>query len=458
MDDLLRLLLLKDPNTRLVLLGSGVLGAASGIIGTFAVLRRRSLVGDALSHASLPGICAAYLVVGDRNLLAFLLGALVFGVLGVVCISAIQAFSRIKEDAAIGIVLSSFFGLGLVLSSVIQKTPGGNKAGLDGFLFGKAASMVRSDVMLIMAACALIIVFSGVLFKEFGLLCFDRGFAAAIGRPVVAMDLLMMSLVCVCVVAGLPAVGAVLTAALLIIPAAAARFWTDHLPRVVLLSMVFGVAAALGGSALSATLPVPSSGLSRGWPTGPMIVLSAVIVFLVSMLVAPRRGVIAEAVRRTRLRRRIALQNLLRGVYELGERRGKADGDWDAAEIVCDGMNTRGTIGRAIRAARGKGFVRSAAGGRGASRQRFTLTGSGLVEAAQMARTHRLWELFLIHHADIAPDHVHRDADELEHLLPPSILAELQERMEEEGRLASAEKRGVPASPHAASLAVGGGA
>jgi manganese/zinc/iron transport system permease protein len=307
-DDLWDILLLRDPNTRTVLLGTALLGLAAGVVGAFAVLRRRSLVGDAIAHASLPGVCVAYFVVGDRNFAALLLGALVFGLLGAACIAWIRSTTRVKEDAAIGMVLGSFFGLGVVLSGIIQKQPGGNRAGLDGFLFGKAASMVRQDVFVIasMAGAALVVV--ALLFKELRLLCFDREFSAAQGRPVVALDLLLLALVAICTVAGLPAVGVVMTAALLIIPAAAARFWTERLVTMVILAGVLGMASAVVGTLVSAVVPGPPGSLSRGLPTGPTITLVAASIFGASMLFAPARGVVAELVRRFSLRRELALQ------------------------------------------------------------------------------------------------------------------------------------------------------
>jgi len=458
MDDLLRLLRLEDPNTRVVLLGCGVLGATSGVIGSFAVLRRRALIGDALSHAALPGICAAYFIVGDRSFFAFLLGALVFGVLGVLCIGAVQAWTRVKEDAAIGIVLSSFFGLGLVLSRLIQNTPGGNKAGLDGFLFGKAASMVRSDLYLISGAGVVIMLTVAALYREFGLVCFDRGFAASIGRKVVLLDLLIMLLVCVCVIVALPAVGAVLAAALLIIPAAAARFWTDRLAHVVMLSGAFGLVAAVMGAALSAVLPAPAAALSRGWPTGPLIVLFATAVFVVSMLAAPKRGVIADLVRRAGMKRRITMQHLMRAVYELGERRGDIRSPWSSSDLPANDTHLLRAHQREIRSAVRRGLLKvapSSFADAGRGTERFMFTDEGFARAAKLVRAHRLWELYLIHHADIAPDHVHRDADELEHVLTPDVVRSLEAELRQ-GDLIREAAAHFPESPHPTASAGGG--
>jgi len=429
MNDLIRLLLLRDANTRVVLLGTGLLGLTSGVIGSFAVLRRRALLGDALAHASLPGICVAYLIVGDKNLPAFLVGAVVFGTLGVLVISFLRAYTRIKEDAAIGLVLSTFFGLGIVLSRLIQNQPAGNRAGLDSYLFGKAAAMVRDDVYAIAAVGAVALGSIVLFFRAFRLICFDRDFAAAQGWPVFRLDVALMALLCVCTVIGLPAVGVVLMAALLIIPAAAARFWTDRLAAMLLIAGGIGMSSAMIGTAISA--------LVAHLPAGPLIVLVAASFFVLSVLLAPRRGVVAEYVRRRRMQRRIALQNVLRALYELGEKSGNqteahplglvlAKRDWKAPRLLSDIDRTAAI-----------GLVEVGPAG-------VRLTQPGLTEASRIVRTHRLWELFLITQADVSPDHVDRDADQIEHVLPAELIERLEKRLAEEGRLPAA----IPNSPH----------
>jgi manganese/zinc/iron transport system permease protein len=286
-------------NTTVVLAGSALLGAGAGVVGSFAVLRRRALTGDALSHATLPGLCLAFLVLGERSLPAMLFGALCTGVLGVAVISALRRWTRIKEDAAIGIVLGVFFGAGIALSGIIQKlVTAGSKAGLESYIFGKTAGMIASDVYLIggmSAVCTLLIV---LLYKEFKLAVFDAGFATAQGWPVWRLDMLLMSLVAVAVVIGLPAVGAVLMAALLILPAAAARFWTDRLGVMLILSAAFGMTMGVVGTAISVQVD--------RIPTGPIIVVTGSLIFLASMLFAPRRGALARGLSQLRFRRQLA--------------------------------------------------------------------------------------------------------------------------------------------------------
>ncbi|MEK6702308.1 MAG: iron chelate uptake ABC transporter family permease subunit [Planctomycetota bacterium] len=437
-EQLVRLLTLQDANTRTVLLGATLLGVASAVVGCFAVLRRRALVGDAVAHAALPGICIAFFVVGDRNFAAFMIGALVVGVLAAGFVSFVKAATRIKEDAAIALAIGGFFGVGIVLSRIIQNDPSGNRAGLDGFIFGKAASMVSGDAQLIAAVAIVVLMATGLLYKEFKILCFDRDFATSQGWPAMGLDLGLMALVCVCTVVGLPAVGVVLMVSLLVIPAAAARFWTHRLGTMVVLAGIFGGLSGMLGTALSATIPAPASGLSRGWPTGPLITLVAAAFFLISLVAAPRRGIVADVVRRASLRRRVARQNLLRRVYEMLEPGGDLSATWSVGDLGRVRMSGVGGVHGQIRRAVRAGLVEAGPEG-------FLLSPSGQAAAVRVVRTHRLWEVFLITHAHIAADHVDRDADQIEHFLPAETLAALEAKLVESGRT----PLGVPSSPHA---------
>ena len=271
-------------NALTVLAGTSLLGLACGSVGSFAVLRRRSLVGDALAHAALPGICTAYLAFGQRSFPLLFAWALLFGLLSVWCIWFIRRATHIKEDAAIAVVLSSFFGLGIALSRLIQNRPTGNRAGLDDFIFGKAASMVRQDVWVIASISLVTIIAITLLTKELKLLCFDREFAWAQGLPVRLLDIGLMTLICLCTVVGLPAVGVVLVSALLIFPGVTARLWTHKLETMVALGGAFGLVACFVGTILSAIAPGPGL-TSKGLPTGPVIVLTCAALFAFSLVV-----------------------------------------------------------------------------------------------------------------------------------------------------------------------------
>ncbi|HWL93308.1 MAG TPA: iron chelate uptake ABC transporter family permease subunit [Phycisphaerae bacterium] len=417
---------LADYNTRVVIIGTTLLGIAAGVVGTFAYLRKRAMVGDALSHATLPGIAAAFLITGAKSLPPLLIGAAISGVLGILCVLGLRRIPRIKEDAAIGIVLSVFFGAGIVLITFVQKMETGNQAGLDRFIYGKAAGMIFSDAALIGAVALAVLAGVLLMFKEFRAICFDAEYAAAQGWPVMLVDVIMMSLVVLTTVVGLQAVGLILVVALLIIPATAARFWTDDLRTMTLLAGFFGALSGWIGSSFSALLP--------RMPTGAVIVLCTGLIFFISMMFAPLRGVIASIVRRESLSLKIRYQNLLRAIAEVEEQAAPgisvpyahllAERSWKPRQI-------RGLIRRGFR--RGDLHAGDAGG--------LALTSEGRERANRVLRNHRLWELYLIRYADIAPSHVDRDADMIEHVLSPEIIRELEKAL--------AEAPPIPPSPHA---------
>lgn len=276
-----------DPNTQWILLGTMLLGLSSGVIGSFAYLRKQSLMGDALSHAALPGVCVAFMLTGTKSIFFFLIGAIVSGVIATFMIGYITRNSRIKQDSALGIILTVFFGFGIVLLTQIQHSDSGNQSGLDKFLFGQAASMVQSDVYTMTVISVILVALSILFFKEFKLLSFDPGFAKGIGLPILMLDQFIMLLIVTAVVVGIQAVGVVLMAALLITPAVAARYWTEKLHIMVVLSGLFGALSGFAGTMIST--------MANNLPTGPLIVLSATTIFVISVIFAPRRGVIAKS-------------------------------------------------------------------------------------------------------------------------------------------------------------------
>ena len=368
-------------NTLVVLIGVSLLGASSGMIGAFAVLRKRALTGDALSHAALPGLCLAFLALGEKNLLAMLLGALASGIIGIAIISALGRWTRVKDDAAIGTVLSVFFGLGIVLVTYIQHLPDvGSKAGLTSYIFGKTAGMVRGDVYIILAAalaCLAIVIF---LYKEFQLVSFDGGFAQSLGWPVFGVDLLLMSLVAAAVVIGLPNVGVVLISALLIMPGASARFWTDRLGSLLVLAGIFGLGTGAIGTILSATF--------EQLPAGPIIVLTGTALFLISLLFGTRRGALARWIAHRRFQDAWHERRRLRETY-------------DAIEAGRQPISSLapGEFGQAVAAARGP----------------------------------RLWEVFLNEYPELSGS-VNLSMDSPAGLIPDPMLVELQVKLEAEGR------------------------
>lgn len=292
--------MITDPNMQWIFLGCTLLGLSSGVIGSFSYLRKQSLMGDTLAHAALPGICIAFMLTGVKSIFLFLIGAGLAGVAATFGIGFITRHTKLKQDAAMGIVLSSFFSLGIVLLTVIQHGDYGNQAGLDKFLFGQAAAMVGSDVITMSVVCALLVTVCALLFKQFKLISFDPGFARGLGYPVAFLEQLVMLLIVVAVVAGIQAVGVVLVAALLITPAVSARYWTNRLSLMVVLSGIFGAASGAVGTLFSASI--------SNLPTGPVTVLAATLVFVFSILFGPQRGIVAKRLMRKRAKQRLAME------------------------------------------------------------------------------------------------------------------------------------------------------
>jgi manganese/zinc/iron transport system permease protein len=292
-------------NATLVAVGAALLGVAAGFVGTFLFLRKRALLSDAVSHATLPGIGLAFIAMtalgGDgRSLAGLLAGSALSAGLGLLAVHWVATRTRLPEDAAIGAVLSVFFGLGVVLLTVIQTLETGRQAGLEGFLLGATAGMLRADALLIAAGGAVALALALLLRRPMTLVAFDPGYAIARGVNLRAVDLATMGLALGVTLIGLKVVGLILIVALLIVPPAAARFWTDRSGVMAALAGAIGGLAGYLGAAISAAAPA--------LPTGPVIVLSAAALFAVSMLAAPGRGLLAGAVRHLRHRRAVHLR------------------------------------------------------------------------------------------------------------------------------------------------------
>jgi manganese/zinc/iron transport system permease protein len=394
-------------NTAVVLVGTSLLGASAGLMGSFAVLRRRSLTGDALAHAALPGLCLAFLIVGAKSLPAMLAGALITGLVGVAVIALLCNVVGVREDAAVGIVLSVFFGAGIVLSRLIQNRDSeGGKAGLDSYILGKTSGMLAQDVWIMAALSLAGLLVVGLLYKELQLVIFDPAFAKAQGLPAGGLDLLLMGMIAVTVVVGLPAVGVVLISALLILPGAAARFWVERLDAMLGLSALFGVGVGLAGTTLSAQF--------SGLPAGPILVLVGSGLFFFSMFFAPRRGVIAAAIagrmhRAEVFRRRILEQHLS---AESGE--APPDG-------VDDGMRRL----RAVRSLERSGDLVQTA------RNEWALTDQGRARAKQAALYRRLWTALLNEEPSLAAVFAENEDRDPRELLSPDQIERLQGRLEE---------------------------
>ena len=440
LSDIWNVLILRDYNTRLVVICTMLLGCACGLMGGFLLLRKRSLMGDTLSHATLPGVGLSFMLLvalgGDGKSLPILLaGAGITGVIGCAAVLFIREQTRIKDDAAMGIVLSVFFGAGVAILGVIQKMPEGSAAGLESFIYGKTASMVMSDFQILVFITVCVITCSLLLFKEFRLLCFDENFAAVLGWPVKFLDLLLLALITAVTVAGLQAVGLILIIAFLITPAAAARFWTNQLDRMLMLSALIGTASGWIGASLSAFFP--------RLPAGAVIVLVAALFFGVSMLIGTERGVMIRFLRQSQLEKRMGRQHLLRALYEILEG-GRVTEELNIRTVPFRQIRGRRTwsdrqLRDYIRRAYNDGLVEAPN-----KADSILLTETGLVEAKQVTRNHRLWEMYLIEYADVATSRVDRDADMVEHILGDKMVTRLENKLQAY-RIAGSL---VPQSPH----------
>ncbi|MDN3525852.1 metal ABC transporter permease [Halomonas sabkhae] len=301
--------LITDHTIQNVVIGAALLGLISGVLGSFAVLRKQSLLGDTMSHAALPGVCIGFIIAGAREMSFLLLGALTTGALAALVMLMLTRNSRLKTDAALGIALSTSFALGVVLLTHIQNQNNAAQGGLDAFLFGQAAATLRSDLWIMGGVTLVALALVGAFWKEFKLVSFDPQFAASLGMPVMWLEVLLTVMIALAVVVGLQMVGVVLMAAMIIAPAVAARQWSHRLESMVILAAVIGVAGGVFGALLSA--------LSRGLATGPLIILSVSSVVLVSLLLAPGRGFVWEGIRLWQGRRRLRYQQVLTTLYRL---------------------------------------------------------------------------------------------------------------------------------------------
>ena len=443
-DQVLRVLTLSDFNTRVVVVGVAILGMAAGIVGAFTLLRKRALVSDAVSHATLPGIAAAWLVMvalgGDGKWFpGLLIGAAAGGLAAIAAVLVVRTVLRLHEDTALGIVLSVSFGAGIALLGVIQQMRRGSAAGLDSFIYGKTASMLVSDAMLIGIVSLVLVVAAVLMFKELNMLCFDAEYAASQGLAVGLLDAVMLALVVAVTVIGLQAVGLILIVALLITPAAAARFWTCDLRVMTLLSALIGALGGFVGAALSALTP--------RLPAGAVIVVVTAAGFVISALFGTRRGLLRLLVERRRSDRRIRREHLLRAAFEQVEGRlGATPGRVELEAVAVDREAlahrrgwTRTELAAALRAGRRDRLLQPAP----LEPHSLRLTPAGAAQALRIVRNHRLWELYLIRHADVATSRVDRGADRIEHVLEPDLVAELEAQLD-----GQAERAAVAASPH----------
>jgi ABC-type Mn2+/Zn2+ transport system permease subunit len=388
-----------------------LLGLCCGTLGAFVVVRRLALTGDMLSHAVLPGIVAGLVWSAERNPVLVLGAAMIAGLLGSALMQAIQRTTRLKQDAALGIVLSVFFAVGIAMISMKQPS------GVQAYLYGQAAAIDRSDLKLLAMVTVATLGMTAGLFRVLHLNAFDAGFARLLGYPVIWLDRFFYFLLTASIVVAMQAVGVVLISAMLIAPAAAALKLSHKFGRVVTASCLIGAMGASAG--------VWISGAKEGVPTGPVMALSVCALFALVSLFAPRDGLLAKAVRQLRMKRRIARENLLKSIFRVME-----EGQFNHDAVTLLDLSKRDgrplaiimrSVGRLV-----KGGDATWTG----DRSGLSLTATGRRRAEEIVRNHRLWERYLTERASYAPDHVHDDADRVEHFIDEDKVRRLEETLD----------------------------
>jgi len=343
--------------------------------------------------------------------LMLLLGAMVSGWLSVYIVDYISANSKIKPDTAIGLTLSVFFGVGVLLLTHIQHSGNAAQAGLDKFLFGKAASLVQNDVITFGIVSVLLIGTIILFFKQFSLISFDLHFAKTIGIPVRTFEVILSIITVLAVAIGIQTVGVVLMAAMLITPAAAARFWTDKLKVMIIVAAIIGGVSGLFGAFISYTAP--------SMPTGPWIVVVLSFIAIFSMLVAPKNGAISKNRKQKKNQRKILEDNIIKLLYKLGEK----ENDFFKNRSITKLKNFREIpekkFLKGLKILRRKNQVVLV-------NDLWVLTEEGKKAGMRIVRIHRLWELYLTTYLRIAPDHVHEDAETIEHIITPEMELKLE--------------------------------
>ena len=404
-------------------LGACLSGLTCGALGSFIILRRMSLFADMLGHAVLPGVAIGFILAGSKSTPALLLGSLVAGLLAAALTRTITSYSRIKDDASLGITLSLFYAIGIWLLSWITRRGGdlGAKAsGLNQYLFGNSAIITTVDLIFLALAALVVLAVIGLFFKEISSSIFDPSFTDSIGLPRKFFENLLLVLLTLVIVVSLKILGVILVAALLVIPPATAYLLTDKLPRMVLLSAALGGLAGFGGVYLDFVLLLDEEG--NGIGGGAAIVCLAFLGLMAAFLASPRHGILGRYLRHKRMALKTLRENLLTSAWRIGERGGKL-----AAIPIADLASERGEEPSATRLlarrmnGSGWGHLQS---------DRLVLTPSGQERARMLMRGHRLWEIFLQREASLAPDHVHAGAEEIEHFLDAETVRELEELLD----------------------------
>ncbi|WP_020567643.1 metal ABC transporter permease [Neolewinella persica] len=380
------------------IIASSMVGLMCGVLGCFIVLRNMSLVGDALAHAILPGVVVAFLLVGYSTL-AFFSGAVVAGLLTAFGITWIQQQVKTKNDAAIGIVFTSMFSLGVILISRISRNDGVH-LDLKDFLFGYALGVSDTDLLLTGMVMAYVLVSIAVFYRYLFASTFQDVVAQTMGIPVKLLHYFLMLLLSFAVVASLQTVGVILVVAMLITPAATALLLAQRLKIVILIAGGLGMLSAIVGMVFAVWLNTPP---------GPAMALVATFLYLLTVVFAPRRGMVAKAYYRYQRRQQTIAEDILKRIFRQNQKHGAADPTHIREELELG----RGTWNGQLSLLRKKGLLQQ---------DELRLTDGGKLLALRMVRAHRLWETYLNQEVGLTPEQIHDEAERLEHLLTEEML------------------------------------
>jgi manganese/zinc/iron transport system permease protein len=401
-----------EPNVKLVFWGSLILCSVSGAVGVFTFLRKRSLLGDVISHSVLPGICLAFLLGEEKNPLYLLIGATFTGWLSIYLVDVITSKSKIKNDTAIALVLSVFFGVGILLLTNIQHSNLASQSGLDRFIFGSASSMNATDIKLFSIIGFIIFALIVVFLRGLKMLSFDEEYAKSIGFPVQVIKLVLSVATVTTVAMGVQAVGVVLMSALMITPAATARFWTNDIRKMLLLAVVLSGISGVLGSAISY--------VGNGMPTGPWIVVVISIMAIVSAFLGTKKGIIKKALNDRRNSMKILEENIMKLFYQMGGNEGALV--FEESDLRARSRLASSSVNRGLSRLSRKGLLKKRAG-------KIELSEEGLNKSREIVRKHRLWELYLSKYMHLKEDHVHDDAEGIEHIINEDIERELTKEL-----------------------------
>ncbi len=411
MEDFVYFFTFQDPSIAWVVLGITLLGVGSAYVGTFSFLDKKALLGDAISHAVLPGICLGFIMAGEKNPVYIVSGAFLSGAAATFLSSWLKRNTKLSDDTIIATILSVFFGFGIVLLTALQKSGNPEVAGLNSFIFGNAIGISENDLILYGGLSLVIILVLTLFLKEFRLMVFDPEYGKAIGFPMKFISFLFNALMILAVVIGIQAIGVVLMAALLITPGAAARFWTDRLNPLLILAALFSVLSGILGTYVSFVLPK--------MPTGPWVVIFLSIFAMISFLISPKSGIVFRYFARKKYLRKTHRDHLMKALYKARE---AGDPGLTIEEIYQLYPYQKSQTDQSIHDLEKSTFI--------TYHQDFIiLTDTGISDAMRIVRLHRLWELYLNESMNIAPDHVHDSAEQLEHLITPELEAMLEQRL-----------------------------